>query len=93
MGKKKKVTAVKNYNNSPNPIVLKMINHFSDLVKLGYTNDTWTEASMVLRDISRNVSQETMNDLGELWSESYVTTDLVEIDRKIEKVINSLSFQ
>lgn len=92
MGKKKKVTTV-NYNNSPNPIVFKMINHFSDLLKLGYTNDTWTEASMVLRDISRNVSQETMNDLGDLWSQAYVATDLVEIDRRVEKVISTLNPQ
>lgn len=90
MAKKKKVTNSITVD-KPNPNVVKMINYFGDILKLGYTDENWTEASRVLRDISVNVSQNTMGQLGTLWTEAYVNSDSVHVDTRLNQVIESLT--
>lgn len=92
MAKKKKTTpANTNVNLTPNPHLVRMIANFGDLMKLGYSEEIWIEASRLLRDISSVVSQETMSELGNLWSDSYVNNDFVFIDSKLNRIMETLS--
>ena len=88
MAKKKKSV---NVVPTRNPATVKMINHFGDLVKLGYTDENWTEISHLLREISIHVSQKTMTELGELWSASYTGNELNTVDEKINRILDTLS--
>lgn len=90
MAKKKKLVN-SNVNTNPNPHLVRMVANFGDIMKLGYSEENWTEASRLLKDISLTVSQETMSELGSLWSESYVNNDFVFVDSKINRIMETLS--
>jgi len=90
MAKKKKLVN-SNVNTNPNPHLVRMVTNFGDIMKLGYSEENWTEASRLLKDISLTVSQETMSELGSLWSESYVNNDFVFVDSKINRIMETLS--
>ncbi len=91
MSKKKKHTTNVNANISSNPHVVRMINDFGDAIKLGFSEENWITVSRILKDISVNVSQHTMLELGNLWSYSYVENDYSLIETKINDILKNLS--
>lgn len=86
MAKKNKSVS---YGMSKNSHEMRAIYHFIDLVRFGFTEETWIEAAHVLSEISPRVSSEVRNQLGNLWQTCYVSSDPAEIDSKIELVFQA----
>jgi len=71
---------------TPSDLALELIPEYQRSLCMGYDDDSWTNASRVLREISKHVDLKTYHRLGAIMKGAFVYANITEIIAACEQV-------
>lgn len=60
-----------NWRSKPSEKTLELLGIYQECLCMGYTDENWTRASRILKDMSRHVDLQTRHELGNIMSAAY----------------------